>query len=230
MNLALPHTIVTADTVNSGGGDRRRQEILDKALRAVLSEAVEAGSFATGLVLDRPDGDSATLVFAPDVPKARIVADFAQRELALALALVNDAAAPRYRLRLRVAIGHGEIVLHPPHVSGNAVLEAARLRDAPALRAAMDDHPGADLGLIVTDAVFRDVVERGERGLDAGGFREVPVRVKNFTGTGWIHVPAGRAAAAPEPPGGPGAEVVYHVGTLNARDSVFGVVKHLGRG
>ncbi|HWD03377.1 MAG TPA: hypothetical protein VG674_13090 [Amycolatopsis sp.] len=217
---ACPHTIVTTDIVGSSGGGRARQAYLDEVHDRVLATAL--APFAP--VFDRRDGDSATLAFAPDVAPARVLADFALRELVLALSTVNAVANAEHQLRLRVAVDHGQTVVERPHISGAALTRAARLRDAPELRAAMTGHPGVQIGLIVSDTVFETIVRSGERGLDAGLFRQVPVAVKDFSGSGWIHLPGERepdAASSTVPASA--AEVIINVGTLHARDSVFGV-------
>ncbi len=233
--LAQSRTVISSDVVGSSAGDRRRQLYLDHAHEAVLDHAfaeVRDARYPIARAFRRADGDSTTIVVDADVARAWLVADFVLRELVLALAHVNDRADAQHRLRLRVAVAHGEIVLDPPHIGGDAVVRAARLRDAPAVRAAMAEHPGAALAVIVSDALHHDVVVPGERGLDRVPFTPVDVAVKDFAERGWLHLPAVGTARAPvappsPPPFSPPSSAVTNTfqAPVDARYANFGVAK-----
>ncbi|MBB5956367.1 hypothetical protein FHS29_002953 [Saccharothrix tamanrassetensis] len=194
-SLALARTVLRLDVVGSSAGGRGRQVHLDRALESVLDLAFAAvrdprypigsGSYR------RADGDSATLVIDACIAKAWIVADFVLREIPIALDEVNRAANAEHRLRLRIAIDHGETVMNLPHVGGDPVVATARLVDAPRFRQALADAPERDLGLIVSDRFHTDVVQRGERGLDRVGFRPIHVPARDFRRLGWLWVPPG---------------------------------------
>ncbi|MBW4719098.1 hypothetical protein [Saccharothrix obliqua] len=192
--LALARTVLRLDVVGSSAGGRGRQVHLDRALEAVLDRAIDAvrdprypiaGSFR------RADGDSATLVVEAGVAKAWVVADFVLREVLIAVGEENRVANPEHRLRLRVAIDHGEIVVEGQHVGGDPVVATARLVDAPRLRESLADAPDQDLGLIVSDRFHGEVVRRGERGLDQVAFQPVDVPVSGSRLMGWLWVPPG---------------------------------------
>jgi hypothetical protein len=74
---------------------------------------------------------------------------------------------------------------------GDAVIAACRLVDCRELRAAFAIHPGRDLGLIVADDLYRDVIAHGYPGLDLAAFTEVKIRIpeKGFEETAWTCVP-----------------------------------------
>lgn len=194
-SLALSKTVISSDVVGSSGG-RRRQSHLDTAHDLVLDKAFAAASKADGAMgsaFRRVDGDSATIVIDAAVSRAWVLADFVLREVVLALGEVNQTAGEEYRLRLRMAVDFGEVASDPPHVQGDAVVGAARLRDAKALREAMSGSPQAQLGLIVSDRFHREVVVHGERGLDADVFYPVDVDVKTYSERGWVYL-AGTAS------------------------------------
>lgn len=201
-SLALSQTVISSDVVGSSG-ERRRQSHLDSAHDTVLDMAFSAAKAAghpLASAFRRTDGDSATMVIGAEVSRSWILADFVLREIAIALADVNRVAGEQYQLRLRTAVDFGEVVLNPPHVQGDAVVGAARLRDAPALREAMSGSPEARLGLIISDRFYREVVMHGERGLEAGAFQEVEVKVKTFSERGWVHLPEVAAKPVPSTP------------------------------
>jgi hypothetical protein len=234
-SLALSQTVISSDVVGSSGG-RHRQSHLDRAHDAVLDQAFDAlrrAGYPLASAFRRVDGDSATTVVNADVSRSWILADLVMREVVLALADVNRTAGENYRLRPRIAVDFGEVVLDPPHAQGDAVVRAARLRDAPALREAMSADLGASLGLIVSDRFHDEVVRHGERGLDPAAFRAVEVTVKTFSERGWVHLPGATARPAPaasrtpSTPNGPviRAEVVNKFEErVDARHAVFGVV------
>lgn len=234
-DLARPYTLLTTDIVGSSTGNRRRQAHLDHTHEIVLDRALAAAGMPVAELFRRPDGDSVTLAIPASVPKARVAADLVHREMTIALAEVNSTANAEHRLRLRAALAAGEIVVDPPQLSGEAVTRAARLRDAPALRKVMADHPEVDLGFIVADGLFDEVIRQGERGLDPRQFTAVPVEVKDFAERGWIHLPLSHRSGEPWPappatPPGPSAEVINQItGSVDARKAVFGVVKQSAR-
>ena len=62
-------------------------------------------------------------------------------------------------------------------VSGDAIIRAARMRDAPVLKTAMTGN-GATLGVIVSEFVYEAAVRQGSDLIDAAGYRKVSVSVK----------------------------------------------------
>lgn len=193
MPLALPRTVVKTDVCDSSRGLRARQIYLDRALRQVLAETL-----ATAVPYEpeswhcRIDGDSSIWVIPPSVPKAWIAAD-QTRNLDMALRRFNRHVSEDGRLRLRVAIDHGEVEIEDKHIGGRAITTAARLCDSPALREAMSAASQVDLGLIVSDSFYHDVIIEGELDLDPAKFVEVDVEVKAFRGKAWIHLVGGQA-------------------------------------
>ncbi|GGM85221.1 hypothetical protein GCM10011609_21810 [Lentzea pudingi] len=237
-SLALSQTVISSDVVGSSG-ERRRQSHLDSAHNTVLDLAFSAAKAAGQPLVSafrRVDGDSATMVISAEVSRSWILADFVLREIAIALADVNRVAGEQYQLRLRMAVDFGEVVLNPPHVQGDAVVRAARLRDAPALREAMSGSPEARLGVIISDRFYREVVVHGERGLDAGEFQAAEVKVKTFSERGWVRLPAVAAQPLPSAPAPTGKSTsdgpAIHAEVFNkfeervyAPHGVFGVVR-----
>jgi hypothetical protein len=236
-SLALSQTVISSDVVGSSGV-RHRQSYLDRVHDAVLDQAFDAVrrmGHPMASAFRRVDGDSATTVINADVSRSWVLSDFVLREVFLALADVNRAANEEYRLRLRMAVDFGEVVLDPPHVEGDAVVRAARLRDAPALREAMSTNRGASLGLIISDRFYGEVVSHGERGLDPAAFQAAEVTVKDFSERGWVHLPGVVAQPVPPPATSPTASTpdrpVIRAEVVNkfeervdARHAVFGVV------
>ncbi|WP_158842485.1 hypothetical protein [Saccharothrix deserti] len=237
-SLALDRSVLRLDIVGSSAGGRDRQVYLDRALRAVVDRAIEhsaAYPVAESSYL-RVDGDSATLLVGAAVAKAWLLADFVLRETAIALGEVNKPVNEDHRLRVRMALDHGETVVNPPNIGGRAVATTARLIDAPAFRQAVAAAPGQDFGLIVSDRFHSDVVVDGERGLGRLEFRPIEVEVKDFRQTGWVYVPADevprrdavpRSGAVPHGPAPSPAKLADTIlqfnAAVHAQNSVFGL-------
>lgn len=225
-------TAISIDNTGSSSGGPARSLYLDQQLHTAL------GVFRTGALAKavhiRHDGDSATIAVDPSVPGAWVLSDLVLREFRLAVAEINRPQRPEYRLKLRVAVDHGETTVDLPSFAGEPVCRAARLREAPALRAAMAAPScTADVGVILSDRFHADVVLGGQRGLDRSMFQPVEVQVKDYSGRGWIHLPGeaptssaadSRAAAA----GSPSTHIVFEQ-PVDLRYGVVGVVNNYGR-
>jgi class 3 adenylate cyclase len=62
------------------------------------------------------------------------------------------------RLRLRVAVHRGEVLIDPRGFVGGALVEASRLSNTAVLRAQLD-ATSADMAVIVSDLVWRELLE-----------------------------------------------------------------------
>lgn len=191
---ASSHTVCILDIANSSAGNARRQRHLDKGLRAVLDEVQTQARFETETWFRRADGDSATLAMPAEVPKAWVASEWT-RALEMALRRFNEPLDQLHKLRLRLAIDHGDVVVDGPNISGSAVTTAARLCESQDLRLCLQLTPAANLALIVSERFFDDVVCEREFDLDPADFDRVRVDVKNFQGHGWLK----KIRSAPKP-------------------------------
>jgi hypothetical protein len=172
-------------------------------IQETLIDSLDTAATLSGL--DRsgwyrqPQGDAEVAVLPADASEPAVVADLVQ-ELTNRLARVNHVQDPALRLRLRVAVHSGMVHFGRNGLPGPAAVQTCRLLDSPALKRALASSD-ADLALIVSDGLFRDIVEPGYRGLRAVDFTPVEVRLKEFTGTGHIRLLGGPGARRPaEPP------------------------------
>jgi hypothetical protein len=126
-----------------------------------------------------------------------VVADF-PCELATSLRRHNRSLRPEDRLRLRVAIHCGVLHMGALGFPGAAPVEAFRLLDAPPFKQALAAADDAEVALIVSEQLFRDIVTPGYRGLRQQWFRKVTVTVKEFSGIGYVTLPGLGLPAAGE--------------------------------
>jgi hypothetical protein len=159
-------------------------------LRQQLRQLQRVAAKEAGLRLvewNRQDtGDGVLALIPARISKARLAADLVH-ELRIALEEANRPRRDAERIRLRVALHHGDVYPEPTGFPGAAVVDTCRLLDSKPLRAALDEVPGADVSVILSDRMFQDV--DGKRGIHQREFRAVQVAVKDFMASAWITVP-----------------------------------------
>lgn len=183
-----PRLVVAMDVV--GYSDRSEpamhavQKRLDSIVVDVLRELPEPlirvprqdiGD-AINLVPPSTVRDYSTLVPAfIDAIRRRLAADNAE----------ND---DRIRMRMSMEIG----MIRPARLgfSGDAIVTAARLLNSGPARRAIIDTESADLALIVSEYVHRELVRHDFPGLDSTWFEAVTVQEKTFAAPAWLWAPA----------------------------------------
>ncbi|WP_067475074.1 cyclic nucleotide-binding domain-containing protein [Actinomadura hibisca] len=181
-------TILFTDIVGFSGLHRRDDDRLRvrRVMYDLLREALE-GSAVPWPALHREDrGDGALLVAPPEIP-TRAVTDPMLTRLAEGLRRHNLAAPEAERFQMRVALHVGPVVPDAEGVSGWAIIQTARLLDAPVFKRAMA-RTSADLGFITSTFVYETVIAQARGSLDPAGFRHVADEVKTLEVSGWMHL------------------------------------------
>jgi CRP-like cAMP-binding protein len=184
-------TILLVDIAGFGalirtGADRR-------TVRAVMYKLLHDsfdGADIPWTACHREDrGDGALIIVPPSIPTAQ-VADRVIRGLVAGLAPHNHQASAALRIQLRVAIDVGPVVSDSEGVCSDAIIRAARLLEAPALKQRLGAS-SADLGFITSTFVYDAVIKH-----DPAGFQQVKVQVKEAKLTAWMRLSgAGREVA-----------------------------------
>ncbi len=194
-------------TVDTDGWDRSGVPERIR-LQASLTEAVETACRRSGFALGTPYhrySAGGMYLILPDGRNPAAGGPTLIRELTTALARANRLTAGAARVRVLLAITTGLVL--PPGIAGRAVAEGLRLVSSEAVRTALRVRPAADLAVIVSDAFYRDVVDRRRLPLRSEDCR--PVRLgRHLPSTAWLHVPGGPGRRpSPAPPCGdaPGA-------------------------
>ncbi|MBT2206916.1 MULTISPECIES: hypothetical protein [Actinomadura] len=176
-----------------------------------LSVALDAAAHAAGLDRHRwtiqVTGDGELAVLPPGIDGPRLVADY-PHELADALAAVNRTRHPASppsapRLRVRLALHHGPVADGHLGPAGSGPIVISRLLDLDPLRAELSRQEDEDLALIVSPALYDDVVRSRFRGLDPEGFYPVEQMVKGVRHLGYIRGGREPSAPAARPRAGP---------------------------
>lgn len=217
----LRRLVVAVDAQRYSGRDALGQVDLQQALIDAVNSAADASRLDRSSWHRQAQGDAELVILSPETNEAVVVADF-PRELASSLRRQNRSLRADARLRLRIAIHVGLLHMGALGYPGPAPVETCRLLDAPILKETLAASDDADLALIVSAQLFKDVVMPGYRGLRPELFREVQVKVKEYAGTGYMTLPGLGApsssdssrtapAAAPSPGAPRPAGDVYRV-------------------
>jgi hypothetical protein len=182
--------VVGVDIERYSGRNIRHQQMLQNDLSRLMGEAADDA----GIHRERWDrqwtGDGELAVLPPDADLVAVVGRFVT-ELHARLATRNEDSAPELRMRLRMAIHQDVVIRNGSTLAGHALLNLSRLLDAPAVRRALGKAEHAQLALIVSQPVYRKVVESGLGGLRPQQFVEARVDIpeKRFSELAYVHVP-----------------------------------------
>jgi hypothetical protein len=150
---------------------------IQRELQRDLAEAFTYACRHIGLSISpachQDTGDGSMNVITQDVDLAVLVSDL-PRELAISLGSRNRTRTPEGRLRLRVALAYGPVGLGEAW-QGSTVVEAARLLDCRAGRAALEAAGHASLVLLISDRVFEEAVRPCRRGLAPEDFTRAEI-------------------------------------------------------
>ncbi|NMI00612.1 hypothetical protein [Pseudonocardia acidicola] len=176
------------------------QESAQDRIADLLDAAWLAGDVPADAITRRQTGDGELTLLDVAGAESEVLAAFIGA-LRAGLTAANGAAGPCHRMRLRVAAHAGSAVAGPNGFAGHAVIRTCRLVDCAPLHALLAENPDADLGLIVSDSLFEDVVSVGTGGaLAAREFQPVLVvdAAKRFSAHAWLHIggPANGATCA----------------------------------
>jgi hypothetical protein len=89
------------------------------------------------------------------------------------------------RIQLRIAVNVGPVVSDAMGVSGQAIIIAARLLEAPDFKAALA-RSKAVLGIITSSFIYDAVITRSLDPSYAASYSPVPIQVKETRTTGWM--------------------------------------------
>jgi hypothetical protein len=179
---------VAADIENWSGRPAPEQMRAQHTLVTVIRDACAAARLPRKFAQVNGDG---VLIIAPSgIDETRTIPDLI-RALQVALDQENRMLSDDARIRLRMAFAEGTIVPGPAGPAGRAVIECFRLLDSPPARHSLGEYPLADLAVIVSDGLYRDVIEQGFRSLQPSRFQcvDCSVPAKGFHAQAWVYVP-----------------------------------------
>jgi class 3 adenylate cyclase len=190
-------TVLLSDVV--GFGARYRNDTDRRIVREALFGMTDAALQDIPGVRSEDRGDGLLTVIPPTVPTARVMSEVLE-ELPAALDRHNFGQPESARFQLRLAVSVGPVVSDAMGVSGEAIIIAARLVEAPCLKEALINSK-VNLGIIVSPFVYEAVIRHIGNSRDITSYSQVMVEVKESATTAWMKlcnaVEAFPAAARP---------------------------------
>ncbi|RGD62153.1 hypothetical protein DR950_34315 [Kitasatospora xanthocidica] len=196
---AVYKLVVSVDVRRSGAYDDASKTRMRRRLYAVIDQAFTEAAVPVGAVHREDRGDGILAALGPGIAPARILGVWVT-EVHEQLRQLNAELATR--LGLRIALHVGPVMHDAQGISGHAVDLACRLADAEAARRLLD-RDRADLVVVVSDSLYREVVCHGGRFVDPEDYAPARLRLKDGATPAWVRLP-GRPRPAPLPDdGGP---------------------------
>jgi hypothetical protein len=202
--------LVAVDMQRYSRQDNLRQYQSQRIFQEVMREAVGSLGLVRVDWMTQQAGDGELAVLPPATPEPVVVGGLVPA-IDRILRERNLSLVPEAKVRLRVALHQGLVHLDGASgFPGDAVNEVCRLRDAPALKRALEAFPQAAVALIVSAEIYRDVVSQRYAGLRPERFARTRVELpdKDFAAAAWIHVPDEDVTRLPDlgPPPPPATE------------------------
>lgn len=198
-------TVFLTDVVEFGARTRTDHDRL--LIREALFRMTQAAMRSIPDARSEDRGDGFLTVVPPTVSTARVI-DQLLTELPRALDLHNSVQREAARFKLRLALNVGPVV-SDMGVSGEAIILAARLVEAPHFKEAIAKST-ASLGVIASPFVYETAIRHGADPWDVASYVEVPVEVKESDTMAWMKLfhppvspPGVRYPTVPDPDPGP---------------------------
>jgi class 3 adenylate cyclase/heat shock protein HspQ len=177
-------TIVATDVVGFGAGARTDEDrLVIRAASTAMTEAAFKTIWSECGWQDR--GDGLIVIIPPDTSTAAVIGSLLTA-LPAALAEHNSEHEPGARIQLRVSVHVGPVVADANGLTGDAIIEAARMLNAAPFRDAVADKAPA-LGLITSSFVFETAIRNGGL-LEDRRWTPVETTVKERQLTAWYHL------------------------------------------
>jgi class 3 adenylate cyclase len=177
-------TIVASDVVSFGASMRTDAD--RRAIRAATASMTEAAFQSVWPRCGSQDcGDGMIVVIPPDTPTTAVLSTLLA-VLPAALAAHNAAHEPGASIQLRVSVHVGPVVADATGLSGDAIIEAARMLDAAPFKDAVARSAPA-MGLITSSFVFETAVRNGGLSGDRS-WTPIAATVKERDLAAWYHL------------------------------------------
>jgi CRP-like cAMP-binding protein/tetratricopeptide (TPR) repeat protein len=192
LNCSIVFTDVAgfSDPVRNDG-DR---DVVRAAMYEILRSCFDAARVPWPACYHEDRGDGAVIVVPPTISTHRLV-DPLMAELADRLRQYNRRASEVVRIQLRVALHVGPVGRDAEGLTGQAVIAAARIVDAPVIKARLAAEQ-ADMIFATSDYVYDHVVRNCAGRVDPAAFEHLECQVKESRVSAWAHL-SGRVAPPP---------------------------------
>lgn len=180
-------SILLGDIVSFSGTERTDDD--RRFIRQTLTDSVRQ-SFAESHIPVRlchweDRGDGFLIVVPPNAATTSQVLEGVPHRLAIKLRRHNRRCQAAGRIQLRLAVHVGPVVRDQSGVSGDAIIHAARLVEAPVFKRAVVQR-AACLGLIVSAYLYDTLVRSAVAAVEACEYERITCKVKESRIIGWV--------------------------------------------
>jgi hypothetical protein len=172
------------DVVGYGRRTAVLKSDVQRRLRALVDGMLTDIGVAVDDTLGDGSGDGITVFLPVGLDYTRALPGLLN---SAAAGLTSDNERYRDRMRLRMAIGTG--LVGPPDptgFTGELIIDLNRLLDSTVLRQAVLNNLDSDLVVLVTNALYDDVIRPGY--LNPAPFTRVDVTTKEFSAPAWLWI------------------------------------------
>ncbi|ANZ34748.1 hypothetical protein BBK82_00295 [Lentzea guizhouensis] len=202
---AEPRAVLAVDVEKFSDPSRtnHHKSVVQDGLYEALHAAFHESNIAEESWYVEDRGDGALFLFTPEVRK-QVLTDSLLRRMGANLLRYNATVTPEARIRLRIALHFGEVVINDKGVVGDCVNHTFRLLDAPPLKTALAGSTSL-LAVVVSEEFYRHVL-RHDPAAEPQAYRQIEVVVKETTAAAWMRLSPESmhgtppAAATPPPP------------------------------
>lgn len=157
-------------------------------LLAMVDNAAQAVGLDRGSWSRQQKGDE-ELSFIPPGEREDVVVDQFMRELDARLYRWNRDHPVESRLRIRAAVDYGMVQPASLGFAGRPAVTVGRLMNSAAARRALERVPNANLVVVLSRTVYRDLVLGGHTTLRTSQFLQVTVQDKEVEDQAWLWLP-----------------------------------------
>ncbi|WP_432084357.1 hypothetical protein [Streptomyces sp. WAC 04229] len=179
------------DVVGYSQRDAPGRSALQTRLDRLVREILEDLGFDLTRLEHQPSGDGMNVVLPLET-------DITQALPALINAtgarLSRDNERHVDRMRLRMACDAGTFRAGANGYEGEAVLGFSRLLDSPPLRNALGPHRDVELGVLISEFLYNQVLAPAYPGLNAEEFTRVTAVVKGYQANAWLYTSPGEGS------------------------------------
>jgi class 3 adenylate cyclase len=175
-------TILFSDVVAFSSRDRNDEDRL--IIRRALLDMTVLALQGIPDAWSQDRGDGLLTVIPPAVPPANVI-ELLHKELPSALARHNSTDRKPTRFQLRIAINAGPVTSDTMGVSGEAIIIAARLLEAPVFKKAMTES-SANVGIIASPFIYETVIRHSLSPIELAGYSRIQADVKEVAAPAWM--------------------------------------------
>jgi CRP-like cAMP-binding protein len=177
-------TVLLSDVAGSNAPARTESDriLIRRELLSITAEGLQG--IPDMWTLDR--GDGLLTVLPPSVSTVEVMSRLL-KQLPAAIERHNRSQHVSASFQLRLAINVGPVFGDATAVSGEAIVVASRLLEAPHFKAAIINS-AASLGIIISPFVYETFIRPGPDLSEVASYTQVPVEVRGSSTTAWMKV------------------------------------------